>query len=301
MMKMWCGLTAALALAAAGCVEEGNPAIMTVEGNIVPQSLLVNNLPTCLYSAAQQVYFTGTLDFAQAAKLRYYAQVKNNMVATTVINGSSEAQLRQDGNTITVTGVHVKMTRPGTVKTTSPLDGGKAGVFGAKATAPIVAEWDVKSSGVVYVNKGGQVAFDLVPDQLQPGVDWGKEIQRRLAANKDRYTYNEEVTLSFTIQGVTGSGKPVAAGEIAYPVTFCWGCLLTPMGAPDPKQSELDKAVWGKCTTTDLPAGYVPPCQLGGYENTLCAYYCQKCKIAETTGGTNGVKCDLKFCPTPEG
>ncbi|MBM4345605.1 MAG: hypothetical protein FJ100_19715 [Deltaproteobacteria bacterium] len=290
-------LAAGLAVAAAACEQPGNASVLSVEGNVVPQALKLNGSLVCNYVAAQAFYPEGVMDLAQTTTLWYHANVRNNLIATTAINGSNEQLLRNDGNTITVTNVHVVLDRSAGVASPakSPFDGNNT-LFG-KASAAI-AEWDVPASTLVYPGQKAQVGFYLVPHQSRPGVPVGLDFQARFgfAGFKDKHRYLETLTLRFTIEGKTAAGKTVRSGEIAYPVTFCWGCLLMPVTADTAPPAPDD--IWKTCTTFALSADYLAPCQMGNYEYSPCALYCQVCKVKESVG--KGAKCDTKFCPPPQ-
>lgn len=290
----WIGALAVTLGTTTACEPPPNSAVMSIDGNIVPQALKLNGGLVCTYTAAQTFYFSATIDLAQTTTLQFFAQVRNNLVPSTQINTSLEPQLRNDHNIITITKVHVVMERPAVAKNISPFDGGTA-KFGK--AAPAIAEWDVPASGVVYPANRAAIAFDLVPHQTKPGTPVGADFQARFGAIgfTDKYKYVETAQLRFTLQGTTASGKTVVAGEVSYPVTFCWGCLLFPMIVDQTAPSAGD--VWKSCTTVNLGAEFLPACQTGAYEYTPCRYYCDLCKINESI--QLGPKCDAKFCPPP--
>lgn len=288
---------ACLAAAVAACEQPGNAAVMAVEGNVVPQALKVNGGLVCNYTAAQAFYGPAVVDLAQTTSLWYHAQIKNNLISTTAINGSNEQLLRNDHNTITLKQAKVTMLRKGTAnKVFSPFDGHPS-KFGPTGKVPAVATWTVPMTGLITPGQKINTGFWLIPHQDVPGTPIGLEFQARFNATgfaNERYAYLETVQLQFTIEGETAARKSVVAGEVIYPVTFCWGCLLFPMSM-DATNLTQPEEVWKTCPTAALGADFLPPCQPGNYEYTPCAHYCASCKINEFK--KFGVKCDKKFCP----
>ncbi len=288
----WTAVTAAGLAAVSVSCEQGNAGILSVEGNIVPQALLVNNATVCQYVSAQAFYLEATLDLALSNKLRYTAYLRNNLVPSTQITGSGEKDLRQDTNVITITGVQVKMTRDAPVnKEKSPLD---AAAVGTKKLGPALDTWTVPATGIVGPAKFAVVMFDVIPMQTKPGEPIGKEWQDRFQslANTAKYKYLERVTLTFTMLGTTSGGNAVESGEVVYPVTLCWGCLLGIPGFSPAIEKPDD--VWKSCSLMNLGASFVAPCAYGNYDQVPCGYYCALCKVGESTGAG---KCDSKFCP----
>lgn len=295
----WTALAAAASCLALLSCEQGNAGILSVEGNVVPQALLVNNTTVCQYTSAQAFYLEATMDLALSNKLHYTAYVRNNLVASTQINSSAEKELRQDTNTITITGVSVKMTREATVgKEKSPLDSAKLVINGAtKPVGPVVDTWTTPAAGFVGPAKYTTISFDLVPYQTAPGAPLGKEWSDRFAtlAATSRYKYLERVTLSFRILGTTTGGNAIESGEISYPVTLCWGCLLSIPGVSPSQPDFKPDDAWKVCSTGNVGASFVAPCAYGNYDAVHCGWYCQQCKIQESVGQG---KCDSKFCPS---
>lgn len=289
-------LTAGLA-ALAACEQPGNASVMAVEGNVVPQALKVNGGLVCNYTAAQAFYGTAVVDLAQTTSLWYHAQLKNNLISTNAISGSNEQLLRNDHNTITLKQVKVTMLRNGTAKPiVSPFDGHPS-KFGPTGKLPSVSTWTVPIAGLITPGQKLNAGFFLIPHQDVPGAPIGADFQARFNATgfaNERYAYLETVQLQFTIEGETAARKTVVAGEVSYPVTFCWGCLLLPMSM-DSTNLTPPEAVWTTCPTASLSADFLPPCQQGNYEYTPCAHYCATCKINEFK--KFGAKCDKKFCP----
>jgi len=288
------GAALAVALFGAGC-EQGNAGILAIEGNVVPMAIINNNVTVCSYLLPQAFYLDGTLDLAMSTRLTFAAYLRNNLVSATAINQMTEAQLRQDGNTIQVTGAHVVVERPAAIG--SPLD--KATITtsdGKKKTlGPILAEWDVPTTAVIYPTRNVTALFEAVPHQLAPGQAVGKEWQDRVKAMPTkRHSYMEKVILRITVTGTTVAGNTIASGEITYPVTLCWGCLI--QASPDPKAETPDDH-WQACSSLSFNASAPQPCAYGNYDAVPCGLYCAKCKVGEST---DTASCDAKFCPPPK-
>lgn len=272
-----------LALGLGGC-EQGNSAVMVVRGNMVPQLQQTNGISFCSYTTGTDNYYLdGTMDLAVARSFRYYARVVSKLAPTGGVSGNSIAQLRADGNLVTLTNVHVTMTRQPTdgKTTTSPYN-----QKGKIASYPLVTEWDIPTYAVIEPGGEAAVPFDLVPAQINPNAPVGDDWRVRWSKFANRYSHVEQVVLTFRLEGTTAEGVAVTAGEVPYPVSTCWGCLL--MMTPKPEVTDPEQQ-WQQCSRFEVAATFSTPCQPGVNEGLPCGYYCQMCTVAGA--------CDTKFCP----
>lgn len=282
----------ALAAGLGGC-EQGNSAVLNVVGNVIPLATVVNDTLQCSVAGAQNYYADGVMDLSITNSFRYNALVENKLPGSQQINGSGPTQLRPESNLVTITSVRVVFERQATDgKTTSSPWNGKGKVVNGKVPVQQL-EWEVPAYGTIQPGKSAVVSFDLVPPNAQPGVPVGLDWQARFQGFATRYTTVEKTLLRFTVQGTTAGGNTVQAGEVAYPVTVCWGCLLTVSGLPG---AEDPKDQWKKCSQMQVGASYFPPCAPGNNDPMPCGYYCQVCQRAESTGVKTGA-CDQLFCP----
>ena len=282
-MGRWAGwLLGGLLAVASGC-EQGNPAVLLVRGNVVPQVTQTNGVVLCTYGTGDNFYLDGVMDMAITSRFRYYAWVENRMTRTSAVSGNGPAALRAEGNTVTLTNVHVTLNRQANdgKATSSPFNQpGKVAKF------PLAVEWDIPTYAVVDPENEAPVPFDLVPAQTSPNAPVGDDWRVRWGKFTNKASHIEQVILTFRMEGTTAEGVTVTAGEVSYPVSVCWGCLL--MMKPKPEITDAEEQ-WKQCSKFEVDPTFLSPCQAGVNEGLPCGYYCQQC--------TKANNCDPKFCP----
>jgi hypothetical protein len=282
-----------LAVVLGGC-EQGNPAVLNVVGNVIPLATIVNGALQCNVTGAQNLYPDGVLDLAVTTAFRFNALVENKLPSSTLVNNSAGPQLRQDVNTIVVDNVRVvfePLLNDGKT-TTSPFNGKGKLVNGKTPVQQF--EWSSPTYLTVQPGKTGVASFDLVPTNAAPGLPVGLDWQARFRGFGDaRYRTFERVLLRFTLTGLNAGGTTVQSGEVAFPLTVCWGCLLQVAG--DPKAEDAN-AQWNQCSLMAVNSAYQPPCAPGNNDMMPCGYYCGLCKKNESLGQASSA-CDEKFCP----
>ena len=280
--RSWAGWLMGGLLAVSGC-EQGNPAVLLVRGNVVPQVTQTNGVVLCTYTTGDNFYLDGVMDLAITNRYRYYAWVENRLTRSGSVSGNGTAALRAEGNLVTLTNVHVTMSRQANdgKTTTSPFN-----QKGKTPSFPLAAEWDVPTYAVVDPETEAPVPFDLVPAQTSPNAPVGEDWRLRWSKFSNNRNHIEQVAMTFRMEGTTAEGTTVTAGEVSYPGSVCWGCLL--MMKPKPGISDPDEQ-WQQCSKFEVDANFLSPCQAGVNEGLPCGYYCSQ--------GPKSNNCDAKFCP----
>lgn len=284
----------------AGC-EEPLAANLAVGGNVVPER---QGTLGCTLIQATQFYTEGVLDLSMTDEYFFNADVNNRLPNSTQINNNGAAQLRPDYNLVTLKRATVSVSIPSRSTgnaVQSPFKGQSpvtSRISGGPRPQQVITSWSVPVSGSIIAGNTFVTSFPLIPraiNGVQPvGWDWKMRFKDFVSKNNVNYSYAERVMLTFEIEGETAGGATMVSGTISYPLTVCWGCLLSvPTISPN-----LDGAddVWRVCSENPgVPAGAILPCRVGNNDEVPCNVLCADCLLRESAGEDGA--CDPKFCP----
>lgn len=279
------------------CVGSGvacnpaNPNTLRIVGNAIAANK-VGSL--CYATDGAQLRAAGTLDLAIAKEYPFYAQVENLLATTKTVSGLGAESLRGDVSTITIKSaiISVELNR-GISTAKTPFYGDAATVLTNGKKDKLVTSWEVPASAVITASSSTIIPFTLIPAELTIGADWQARWRAFAKANASTngYSYTQRATFKIAMQGTTGDGSVVLSEDFSYPVTLCWGCLLS-VPAPAPSTDAIDP--YSACAT--FASTSEAPCSPGADDYVECGRYCTMCLVSKTNSPQQQ-PCDDKFCP----
>jgi hypothetical protein len=227
-------------LGAAGCAEsESMMFIRQAQARVSSGATgcSVDNSPSSLFITE------GTLDLAFRSEYTAALLVGNQLVA----RGNS-SQLRTETSRVQLEGAVVR------------LEDGRSTVWGP---------YTVPGSGFIDPATGSNPSYGLT-ETILVGSAYGNELIRQGDIRRDQSV--RRLTAVVKVTGHTLGGLAVESGEWRYPLSVCYGCLVTfPPDANDPKLTRRN---------CELPAGtgttVAAPCVLGQDD----AVDCRICKLS---------------------
>ncbi len=267
----------ALCLVGGVACNPANPTTLQISGNMVADQKIGNS---CFAKTGGTMRTAGVLDLAIAGDYPFYAQIDSLLLDTKTVSGNGVDNLRPNASTITVKTIHV--TFEVSTATTSP--------FHAKATT-LKTAWDLPVDAVIAAGVSAIVPFDLLPASIA-GNDWRK---RWSDFGNKKYGYTMSALAKVSAEGTMQDGTTVLSEDFQYPLTLCWGCLLS---VPAPKPNGTDPVnPFQQCSTYATTAD--PPCFPGADDFVECGLYCKSCLVTSTVTSSTAA-CDTMFCPAAQ-
>jgi len=261
----------ALCLTGGVACNPANPTTLQIAGNMIPDQKIGTQ---CFARVGGQLRGDGLLDLAIGGDYPFYAQIDSLLLDTKAVSGNGEESLRPIASNISIKTIHVafELTTKGT-----PF---------ASNVSTLKTKWDLPVDAVLKAGASAVVPFSLVPGDPARGGGW----RTRWAAFGKRYGYTQTVLAKISAEGTMADGTPVLSEDFQYPLTLCWGCLLS---VPMPKASAEVIDPFQECTKFGSDGSL--PCRPGADDFVACGLYCKMCLEAKTLDPVN--KCDDKFCP----
>jgi len=184
----------------------------------------------------------GSLDVA--FRLHYDAAL---LVGNQLVNRGSREQLRTETASVQIEGAEVRL----------------EDASGARAWGPFT----VPATGYIDPAVGSTPSFGLAEVVLL-GPDFGAQMSAQLAGSPGLVKRYTSVVKVF---GHTLGGTPVDTGEWHFPISICYGCLISyPSAANDPKLSPQPNCDLPVGTGTTLPETCTP-----GQDETVDCRICK--------------------------
>lgn len=288
------GLVVSLSCA---CTSAGDADLLQFRGNLFGS----HSGDICTYQDFTRFVSSGTLDLA--VRDHYDIAPLLQSLMTPINSIPNQNPNAKDTNTINLTSMTVTVVAGAWPAPSGFLTADSR--LGTTGKSPPPLAWVAPISGVILA--GGQLGLTgagLVPSFGLDGTDLtstdvykvtgtsiavGDTWQARFAATSKDKRPAVTVVLSVVFNGLTVSGSKVSSVPFTFPLTVCWGCLLTPHTPTADSTS-----VWASCSGRDPGANYTYPCSPGQDELLDCAAYCALCNQFSPSSPK---KCDKTYCP----